>query len=302
MYPFATCQHRRVSVDTPPDYTVAVCTLNEETNITTALASLQGEGLREIIVVDGGSSDRTVQLAASDSRVRVIEAGPVGLLRQRLASAAASTTELICFIDADDQLAPGALDIAAREMTHSGLDGVQFTVRSRHTDTWWARGWEVYCRILYQPGTPVHMLGRPCMTRRQHLAPIRAPHDERHAADATFSEDQFIHLQQVEVLGALVYRSSDAVSLRLFPDTAIENLRKWFRYGVGDATTMTSGRRRAKVVYHQLVRCGFQRAALSVRHTYGLHVPWFLLLASCRFAGSASRGFGVRHTRSSATP
>lgn len=47
----------------PEDVTVVVPTLNEEEAIGSVLRELKGSGYSNIIVVDGGSTDRTVEIA-----------------------------------------------------------------------------------------------------------------------------------------------------------------------------------------------------------------------------------------------
>jgi cellulose synthase/poly-beta-1,6-N-acetylglucosamine synthase-like glycosyltransferase len=54
--------HSRASTSTTPTLSVIVPTLNEERNVARAIRST-GDGPLEVIVVDGGSSDRTVEFA-----------------------------------------------------------------------------------------------------------------------------------------------------------------------------------------------------------------------------------------------
>jgi len=86
----------------------------------------------EIIFADDGSSDDTpglLQLIAdSDMRVKVVSnERNLGVSEARNKAIEAARGELIFFIDADDKLRPGALEIMAREMT----EDVDF-VRAKH--------------------------------------------------------------------------------------------------------------------------------------------------------------------------
>ena len=268
-------------LDRPPAYTVAICTLNESGNIQRVLDSIDGDHLEEILVVDGGSTDDTVEIAARDPRVRLI--GPVSgrLLRQRLVSARESKTDLVAFVDADDSLHPGALDLAHSELLDGGLDGVQFAVRSRVNQTWWQRGWDVYCQLLYRPGEEVPMLGRPCMTWTRLVAEVPLP-DGHETSNVNLAEDNFIHAFQKATFGRLNYRISGAQSLRLFPGGAAENLKKWYSYGKGDSATVASHGGAAKMAWHQLGRCGLERGFRSVALSQGAHVAFFLVYGLTR--------------------
>ncbi|MBS1217397.1 MAG: glycosyl transferase [Proteobacteria bacterium] len=87
---------------------VIIPALNEAEHIATTLDSLQPLRRRgaEIIVVDGGSDDGTVELARGGAD-RVLTA-PRGRARQMNAGAAAASGEILCFLHADSRLPEGA--------------------------------------------------------------------------------------------------------------------------------------------------------------------------------------------------
>ena len=70
----------------------------------------------ETIVVDDGSSDDTVRVAQAFSGTRCVSQARGGLARARNRGLKESTGRYIVFLDADDALAPGALDIGVAEL------------------------------------------------------------------------------------------------------------------------------------------------------------------------------------------
>lgn len=90
-----------------PTISVIVPALNEEASIQACLQSIAGPDLDQMIVVDGGSHDRTRELAR-ESGASVIEA-PMGRASQMNAGAAAARSEVLLFLHADCTLAKGAL-------------------------------------------------------------------------------------------------------------------------------------------------------------------------------------------------
>ncbi len=92
---------------TTPLLSVAIITLNEEHNLPRTLASVQwaGEFAAEIIVVDSGSTDRTVEIARSFG-ARVIERPWPGFAAQKNFAIAQCTGAWILTLDADEELSP----------------------------------------------------------------------------------------------------------------------------------------------------------------------------------------------------
>jgi len=89
---------------------------NEERVLPLTLAHLGGlPGRREIIAVDGGSSDRTLSLLRAQPEVHVLQAAK-GRASQMNAGAAAARGEWLLFLHADTRLPDDALtQLSARE-------------------------------------------------------------------------------------------------------------------------------------------------------------------------------------------
>ena len=62
----------------PLPVSVQICTLNEEGNIGECLEAVVANDPEEIVVIDGGSTDRTVEIAESMG-ARVLAPGRLGL-------------------------------------------------------------------------------------------------------------------------------------------------------------------------------------------------------------------------------
>jgi glycosyltransferase involved in cell wall biosynthesis len=101
---------------------VVIPALNEERHLGQLLADLQHQSRRpdEIILVDAGSSDATVQIA-NQSQAVVLHGEPPVACGRNLGGFSA-TGDLIIFLDADTRLAETFVEAFVCEVERRGLD------------------------------------------------------------------------------------------------------------------------------------------------------------------------------------
>jgi rSAM/selenodomain-associated transferase 2 len=108
------------------DISVIVPTLNEESVLAATLASVRGPALREIVVVDGGSTDATCTVARQ-AGARVLTA-PRGRAAQMNAGATAAGGEILLFLHADTRLPAGFDAAVVTALADSRVAGGRFDV------------------------------------------------------------------------------------------------------------------------------------------------------------------------------
>lgn len=153
------------------DISVIIPALNEEKYLPRCLESLSSQSRRErfeIIVVDGGSTDRTVEVAKEYACEVIEKPSPVGTARNIGAKHAEG--EILAFIDADtmanenwiDQIArtfdfnPNAVGVTGPTLPY---EGTQLDRLAYHVATGWAQ------RFSLKLGRP-HVAGFNCAYRR----------------------------------------------------------------------------------------------------------------------------------------
>lgn len=105
---------------------VIIPVLDEEARIAGQLAALSAiPGVHEVIVVDGGSSDRTLEHARWFSRVRVVE-GRKGRASQMNAGAQMATGDVLLFLHADVRLPRDAVRWVRRALADPAVVGGAF--------------------------------------------------------------------------------------------------------------------------------------------------------------------------------
>ena len=97
--------------------------LNEEDSLPHVLDAIQKEMLLEIILVDGGSHDRTVEIAEAQG-TRVIKETQPGYGRACAAGLANARGEIVIFMDADGADDPRQIPDLLAPITQAGADMV----------------------------------------------------------------------------------------------------------------------------------------------------------------------------------
>lgn len=105
---------------------IVIPTLNEEGNLADALQQLAGKPGIEVLIADGGSRDRTVEIAEQHG-VRVVRTRP-GRGRQMNAGAALASGEILLFLHADSGL-PKDFAHQVRQILDQGASGGAFPLR-----------------------------------------------------------------------------------------------------------------------------------------------------------------------------
>src|SRR5207249_4897520 len=120
---------------------VVIPVLNEEKRILAQLEAVRDTpGLDEILVVDGGSHDRTVEIARDCRWTRVL-AAPCGRATQMNAGACAAAGDVLLFLHADVRLPPRAAERIRESLAQPGVVAGAFrtwTVHDGETRRWLA--------------------------------------------------------------------------------------------------------------------------------------------------------------------
>jgi glycosyltransferase involved in cell wall biosynthesis len=148
-----------VSGSGDPPVSVVIPCYNQGHFLDEAITSALGQAYRpvEVIVVDDGSADRTGEVAHAWG-VRCLRQANRGLPAARNAGLAASTGEYVVFLDADDRLLPGALEVGAAAL-------------ARHPEAAFAVGRH---RRIAADGSRLPTPVRPRVDRDHYVSLVRA--------------------------------------------------------------------------------------------------------------------------------
>ena len=202
---------------------IQICTLNEEKRLPACLKSVLANEPAEVLVIDGGSSDRTVQIAEAFG-CRVLEPGRLGLGASRRLGYQSGTQPYTAFVDADDQLPPAWLSEQLSALKLGGYAALQSQLRSLTPQGFWGRGWNQYFIESVRPCADSTMVGRPALFLTSAL-------QETDAALVSLDEDT--HLSRRFQLQGLRQGIGESIAYRECELTWHENWQKWQSYGRG---------------------------------------------------------------------
>ncbi len=177
----------------------------------------------EILVIDGGSIDQTVEIAEKMGAT-VLAPGRLGLGPSRKLGYNWTDKPFIAFIDADDRIPPTWASTMLNELTAGGYSALQSQLRAANATSWWGRGWNQYFVESVKPIADTVMVGRPAVFVAADLK-----------ADSSDFEslDEDTHMSRAFELRGLRQGIGSPVAFRFCEETWQENSAKWRSYGRG---------------------------------------------------------------------
>ena len=174
--------------------TACLITFNEESNLPRALASLRGVA-DEIIVVDSGSRDATVEVARAHG-ARVVDRAWTNYSEQKNFAAAQATHDWVLSLDADEELSP-ELRASLLEWKQHAPDAAayEFSRRANYLGEWIRHsGWYPNRQIRLYRRDAASFAGTVHESLRVNGQVMRLPGDIYHYTMSTYAE----HAAKVE--------------------------------------------------------------------------------------------------------
>ena len=250
------------------DVSVIVPVRNAEAMLDEFLASIVRSEPREIIVVDGVSTDRTLDVARRYP-VRILSDEGRGLPAARLIGAQSACSELVALVDADVILPAGALEQLLKEFRSDGYIGLQAGLRSVSGSGYWGRA----------------LANHHCSGRSKNWFGLVAtifPREEllEHGFDAEFLSGEDIELRwRLQRTGARVGVSRDTIVIHRFGDTFAFARGQWLADGRGLARMIRKHGWRAGLLLGLPLAASARGIALSLVRREPHWIPYYVCFA-----------------------
>ena len=121
-----------------PKLSLVIITYNEESNIQRCIESAQGL-VDEIVVVDSGSSDKTVEISKSLG-AKVIHQDFLGYIEQKNFATAQATFDWVLSLDADEALSSDLKHSIAEAIINPGVHGFTMNRLTQYVGNWVKHG------------------------------------------------------------------------------------------------------------------------------------------------------------------
>ena len=264
---------------------IIIRTINEELNISDCIKACKDNNPEEIIVVDGGSKDKTREIAQQCGAKVVISER--GLSNQRDAGVKAASYPYIAIVDADDRLKEDCLEKLLKEIKENNYDAIQAQLRNFYKwygneekrATYLERAMDVNLRIIRSQIGPTTMVGRPALYKASSLKAV--PMDPLFQ-DASEDSDLSYRFHQ----NGFKQGIGTGVSYRKHLSSFRKAVQKYILSGKGEALfTFRHPERLFATLKHELYVYPIKRSLKAIRNGYVFYAPFFVLVGWCRFWG-----------------
>jgi len=226
-----------------------VCVRNEEKQIGECLEKIVASNPDEVILVDGGSDDRTLDIGEFYAD-KVIKSGASNLTRDRQLGIDQATHDFIAMIDADHRIAPGSIQSLLQDLIDNDFDIVQAQLVGYPPQSFWNKCEEETWELFHNKPGPRKMIGTaPCIYRKSVFS--KAKFDD--VITTGMDDTDFIY--RLSKNPEIKYGIGKTKIAQHHDYGLVTYIHKFIWYGVGDGQFFRKHpQRAASMVFHLLFR------------------------------------------------
>lgn len=251
---------------------VIVCAKNEASRIETCLKTIHENNPDELIVVDGNSSDNTVEIAKKyATRVIVSESGSLSKDRQRGIDEAKN--DFVALFDADHRLQKNDVHSLYEDLIHFDFDIVQSQVRSYKNLGFWDAAEDQAWSIVHNNPGRRDMIGTAPAIYKKKVFEYEKFDDH---ITKTIDDTDFIHRlsKHPEIKFGI---GNTMVAQEHFSDFSVY-VKKFLWYGKGDGEFCRKFPHRTfSMVFHLLIRYPILHSMKGLARFKIKSIPFFWL-------------------------
>ena len=261
---------------------VVLCVFNDEENIESCLTSLMDSNFEQLIVSDGGSTDKTVDIAYSFTRDVIIT--NKGFFNQCKAAYDIANYKYLISIESDHIYPSNFCQNFLSAFLKSSFDGMQGTLICSEKNNYFERGLDLFYKIHQKEKGYKEIISGPNIFKTQSRKEIHKK---------LTIQGYSIDTEMAEAIKARGYKVGLS-NIKAFQSTNLDYKnfkRKYFNYGKGDYEFYNqhkknwSLKRKLKSMTHIFNRYIIDYPLKAIKMGKVLYVPYFWLSAFVRYAG-----------------
>jgi glycosyltransferase involved in cell wall biosynthesis len=260
------------------DISVVVPVRNGEALLDGCLAAIEAQEPLEVIVVDGESSDGTLEIARRHGAA-VLSDGGRGLPAARMLGGQAASGRFVALVDADVVLPPGSLARLREELLGGGYDAIQAGLESVSGPGYWGQALAHH----HRSGRSKHWFGLVAtLLERETLLSF--------GFDPRFSSGEDIELRwRLRSAGAKAVVSEQTIVEHRFGDTFPFAKGQWLADGEGLGRMVRKHGLRGLPLLGLPLAAGLRGLVLSTIRREPRWIPYYVCFTLFNYAGMARR-------------
>ena len=259
---------------------VVVCVKNEEKRIENCLKSIQNNNVDEIILVDGNSKDKTIEIAKKFTD-KIYISNKNSLTADRQIGIDKAKNDYIAMIDADHILRENDIDGLLNDIIKFNFDIVQSQLTSYDKNNFFNKAEDEAWQINHNYSGSRKMIGTaPAMYRKKIFDYIKFDEKITSKMDDT---DFYYRLSKNK---KFKYGVGDTKITQYHFPSLSSYIKKFIWYGYGDAEFIRKYPFKIfTIIYHQLIRYVIIYPAISIVKLKWKAAIFFIITGIFRFLG-----------------
>lgn len=260
---------------------VVICVRNEASRIKECIELILKNNPDEVIVVDGNSTDKTLEIVRKFQQVRIIESLNSNLTLDRQKGIDSAKNRYVAMIDADHRLSENDLKKMTIELKENNFCIIQSGLLSFNNNGFWERAEESAWKITHNIPGQKKMIGTAPAIYDKNIFKIIRFEDK---ITSTIDDTDFMY--RLSKFNDLKYGISN-VNIRQLHYSDFNNyVKKFIWYGKGDGEFCKKNPERAlNMIYHLAFRYPVIYSIKSIFKFQFNAIPFFIIQGYIRLYG-----------------
>lgn len=257
---------------------ITISALNEEHRIKDTIISARKNNPAEIIVIEGGSTDKTADIARQFAD-RVYSVDQYGLGYKRAYGVEMATQPFVMTLDADQVLEDNALANMIKELEEKGYAGIQAKLLSIQNETYWEQAMGYNCGLTHSKPIDSNIIGTPAIFRREIL--LKCNFDKSISGSCDDTDLCYRLVSKGYRLGI-----SSAICYQKHRSSFKTTIKKFSWYGEGDLEFgLKHPERMLSIFTHPIRNYIIKKSILAISSGDFRFAPFFIIVGAARHIG-----------------